>query len=87
MTEGVFVVVGTTSFPFYVLYFVAAMAQAVVAFLWEMVIANILLFSFFEEKKRVFLGAVSGEEKANGKTLFFFVWVGRVSVNHLSSFF
>lgn len=85
LTDGVFAVAGTVFFPFYALYFVAAMAQVVVAFPWEMVIANVLLFSSFEEKKNVSLGAVFGE-KANGKTLFFFVWVGKASVNRLSFF-
>ena len=85
LTDGVFAVAGTVFFPFYALYFVAAMAQVVVAFPWEMVIANVLLSSSFEEKKNVSLGAVFGE-KANGKTLFSFVWVGKASVNRLSFF-
>lgn len=68
MTDGVYVVVGAIPVLFYAPYFVAATVPVVDAFPWEMV----TIFSSFGEKRSVFPGAVFGEEKPNGNTLFGF---------------
>lgn len=72
MTDGVYEVVGETSFPFYVPCFVAGMARAADVFPWEATVNN-QTFASFGEKRSVYLGVVFGEETVNANVLFGFV--------------